>query len=53
MTLRAHVVLGPKDKEGVVNTDLLVYGTTNLRVCDASIFPDMVAGHPVRYRFIL
>lgn len=29
----------PEGKGGVVNEKLLVYGTTNLRVCDASIFP--------------
>lgn len=29
----------PEGKGGVVNEKLLVYDTTNLRVCDASIFP--------------
>ncbi|OGM45396.1 glucose dehydrogenase, partial [Aspergillus bombycis] len=29
----------PREKGGVVDENLRVYGTTNLRVCDASIFP--------------
>ncbi|KAF2098456.1 alcohol oxidase [Rhizodiscina lignyota] len=35
----------PKEKGGVVDSNLLVYGTTNLRVCDASIFPIHVQGN--------
>lgn len=29
----------PKDLGGVVDSKLIVYGTSNLRVVDASIFP--------------
>jgi choline dehydrogenase-like flavoprotein len=29
----------PRESGGVVDERLRVYGTTNLRVCDASIFP--------------
>jgi choline dehydrogenase-like flavoprotein len=29
----------PREKGGVVDEQLKVYGTTNLRVCDASVFP--------------
>ncbi|EER42396.1 glucose-methanol-choline oxidoreductase [Histoplasma capsulatum H143] len=29
----------PEDQGGVVNENLVVHGTLNLRVCDASIFP--------------
>ncbi|KAK2736916.1 choline dehydrogenase [Colletotrichum kahawae] len=32
-------------KDGVVNGKLLVRGTTNLRVCDASIFPIIPRGN--------
>ncbi|OHE94384.1 choline dehydrogenase [Colletotrichum orchidophilum] len=32
-------------KDGVVNGELLVRGTTNLRVCDASIFPIIPRGN--------
>ncbi|KAI5784578.1 hypothetical protein EDC01DRAFT_200921 [Geopyxis carbonaria] len=37
----------PKARGGVVNSRLQVYGTTNLRVVDASIFPLVPPGHPV------
>lgn len=35
----------PEESGGVVGTDLKVYGTINLRVCDASIFPMHVQGN--------
>ncbi|KAG0702841.1 hypothetical protein DFH29DRAFT_982223 [Suillus ampliporus] len=35
--------MGPS---GVVDSDLRVKGTQGLRVCDASIFPNLVSGHP-------
>ncbi|GAA5917593.1 hypothetical protein JCM6882_004866 [Rhodosporidiobolus microsporus] len=39
--------MGPLNKGGVVDpATLKVYGTSNLRVCDASVFPDAVGGHP-------
>ncbi|RSM04170.1 hypothetical protein CEP52_006970 [Fusarium oligoseptatum] len=35
----------PKEKGGVVDTNLVVYGTKNLRVVDASIFPLIPRGN--------
>lgn len=35
----------PKEMGGVVDNELLVYGTSNLRICDASIIPLQVTGH--------
>lgn len=37
----------PREKGGVVDEKLLVYGTTNVRVVDASIFPTHVQGNIV------
>jgi choline dehydrogenase-like flavoprotein len=37
----------PKDKGGVVDPTLKVYGTTNLRVVDLSVVPLHFASHPV------
>ncbi|OCL04181.1 GMC oxidoreductase [Glonium stellatum] len=37
----------PKEKGGVVDQELRVYGTSNVRVCDASIFPLHVQGNIV------
>jgi len=35
----------PKEKGGVVDASLKVYGTTNLRVVDGSIFPISMSAH--------
>jgi choline dehydrogenase-like flavoprotein len=35
----------PKEKGGVVNSKLKVYGTSNLRVVDASIIPVLISAH--------
>mgnify|MGYP002722020936 FL=1 len=35
----------PQDKGGVVDKNLMVYGTSNLRVIDASVVPFVVASH--------
>ncbi|KAF9510521.1 GMC oxidoreductase [Hydnum rufescens UP504] len=36
----------PREDGGVVDSKLKVYGTANLRVVDASIFPLQIAAHP-------
>ena len=40
--------MAPLDQGGVVDSRLRVYGIDGLRICDASIFPSIVSGHPVR-----
>lgn len=35
----------PRDQGGVVDASLRVHGVPNLRVVDASIFPNIIAGH--------
>lgn len=35
----------PKDLGGVVDPTLTVYGTSNVRVVDASVLPFQVCGH--------
>ncbi|RHZ62616.1 hypothetical protein CDV55_104573 [Aspergillus turcosus] len=35
----------PREMGGVVDTNLMVYGTANVRVVDASVFPFQVCGH--------
>ncbi|KAF8313119.1 alcohol oxidase [Clavulina sp. PMI_390] len=37
----------PREEGGVVDAKLKVYGTTNLRVIDASVIPFHIAAHPV------
>ena len=37
----------PRDKGGVVDDKLKVYGVKGLRVCDASIFPMAPRGNPI------
>ena len=36
----------PRELNGVVDPQLKVYGTTNIRVCDISVVPLMPAVHP-------
>lgn len=36
----------PKEAGGVVDSELFVYGISNVRVVDAGIFPFQVSGHP-------
>ena len=37
----------PQDQGGVVNQNLIVYGTTNVRVVDASVFPVIPQANPM------
>ncbi|KAF8969147.1 hypothetical protein BDZ97DRAFT_1915510 [Flammula alnicola] len=37
--------MAPLEEGGVVDSKLRVYGVKGLRVCDASIFPEIVSGH--------
>ena len=37
--------MGPREQGGVVDERMLVYGTSNLRVVDASVFPMQVRGN--------
>ncbi|KAL5119530.1 hypothetical protein ACEQ8H_002595 [Pleosporales sp. CAS-2024a] len=43
----------PRDKGGVIDSELKVYGTKNLRVVDASIFPTPVQGNIVSLVYAL
>ena len=38
--------MGPRPESSVVDLELRVHGMSNLRVVDASVFPDQVSGHP-------
>ncbi|KAF8837461.1 alcohol oxidase [Paxillus ammoniavirescens] len=38
--------IGTSEEDGVVDSNLKVWGISNLRVVDASVFPTMVSGHP-------
>ncbi|KAJ1028471.1 hypothetical protein NDA16_001637 [Ustilago loliicola] len=40
------VKMGPDASDSVVDTDLHVHGCDGLVVCDASIFPEQISGHP-------
>jgi choline dehydrogenase len=44
--------MAPADKDGVVDSQLRVYGVQGLRVCDASIFPWIISGHTVIHLFL-
>jgi choline dehydrogenase len=39
--------MGPKSNGGVVDSNFKVYGTNNLRVVDASVFPDIPGYYPM------
>lgn len=39
--------MAPLEDKGVVDSKLRVYGISGLRICDASIFSQIVAGHTV------
>ncbi|SPO23398.1 related to gmc type oxidoreductase [Ustilago trichophora] len=40
------VKMGPDASDSVIDTNLHVHGADGLVVCDASIFPEQISGHP-------
>ncbi|KZT24121.1 GMC oxidoreductase [Neolentinus lepideus HHB14362 ss-1] len=38
--------MGTSAKDSVADLELRVYGVTGLRICDTSVFPTQVSGHP-------
>lgn len=47
------VAMLPREWGGVVDGDLKVYGTSNVRVCDASVIPFILGGHPTATLYAL
>jgi hypothetical protein len=45
---RWSIITGPVESGGIVDSTLCIHGIEGLRVCDASVFPDIVSGYPVR-----
>ncbi|KAI0704543.1 alcohol oxidase [Earliella scabrosa] len=43
--IRGTAAMAPRELNGVVDASLKVYGTKNLRVVDASMFPFLIAAH--------
>jgi len=43
----------PRDKQGVVDSNLKVYGTTNLRIADLSILPMQIASHTQATAYVI
>lgn len=43
----------PREAGGVVDTELLVYGTKNVRVVDGSVFPYQPSAHPMGVTYAL
>jgi len=43
----------PRSKQGVVDPELKVYGTTNLRIADISIVPLHIAAHTQATAYVI
>ncbi|KIM71495.1 hypothetical protein PILCRDRAFT_753162 [Piloderma croceum F 1598] len=43
----------PKDKQGVVDSKLKVYGASNLRIADLSIVPIQIASHTQSIAYVI
>ncbi|KAG5635722.1 hypothetical protein H0H81_010300 [Sphagnurus paluster] len=41
--------MAPLEQNGVVDSQLRVYGIKGLRVCDTSVYPWIISGHTVRW----